>query len=378
MTSRRTRHTRPAKAGSFWLARYLMVAAKTTVVVGVASLVVSACTGGEPSPSTTSVEPSTESGPPTAGVDPAGPDGPATIVEPDVLADFGVNLESATVRVGVVAASGAALDGHRAYWERLFVDSGGVGGELGVEVVELASIDGAADQDVVGVSLDQGPVVAPPDGLFAMAPEQTVEAVEAGRTLDVTRPSFGRVVAAASALAADPSFEGAGELGVAAGSSCAFDPMTYQLTAGGEAPFVLVCGTPEEAAPIVAEIDGVALLWASSWDPALFADFTGYVVGARPEPGPDVPGVDLLAAGMGGTPWDPAFVDGYTAALTTHLVLERAFAQGDVTRTNLARLAADLAVNPPGVGFGRPGEVRVGVVDPTSPTGLRTERIVEP
>jgi hypothetical protein len=294
------------------------------------------------------------------------------------VADFGVNLESGAISVAAVGASGAALAGHLAYWEALAVETGGVGGELLVDVIEVESVAELAGVDVIGVSLDRGPVVAVEEDLFAMAPRQTIDALAAGRTLDVTRPSLGQVIGAASELAADDAFEGAGELGVAAGASCPFDPMTYQLTAGSEAPFVLVCGTPAEAAALLPEIAGVVLLSGDAWDPGLFSGFEGYVVGARPEPGPEVPGVALLAAAALDTPWDPAFVDGYTAALTAHLVLERAYAAGDLTRAAVADVADALAEDVPDVGFGPPDAVRVAVVDPESPSGLRTVQVLQP
>ncbi|MDH3500441.1 MAG: hypothetical protein OEM97_09985, partial [Acidimicrobiia bacterium] len=286
----------------------------------------------------------------------------APITVPPVLVDIGVDAESSVVVVAVLAPSEAGLAGHRAYWSSVNLDLDGVGGRFDVELLEVGSVAEAFTADVAAVSLDEGPLEPVPGDMFAIAPSQTVDALSMGRTLDVTRPSFGAIVAAASQLAASEDFVVAGSLGVVAGPSCPFDPMTYQLTEGADAAFVLVCGTPDEARSAVAEIGGVVLLANEAWHPSLGADLPDatYVLGALPGPGGDAPASEVLAEVAGDGPWDPAFVRGYTAALTTHLALERAYADGDLTRAGINGEAD--GIEDADTGFGDAGSVSVAVL----------------
>ncbi len=329
-------------------------------------LVAAACTSGSPS----TAEPVVTTGAPPVST---GATTTSSAVR-ETAVDIGVDPENAVIVAAVVQPSAAALAGHRAYWASVNADLGGIGGELGVELFETDTADDAFTGEAAVVSLDEGPVV-PVGAIFALAPQQTIEAREAGRILDVTRPTLGQMVSAAAQLAADEAFAGTGELGVAAGASCPYDPMTYQISGGLGSPFVLICGTPDEAAALLAEVDGVVLLTNEAWSPDLSVPEQTYVLGAIPEPGAETPASDVLASVIDSQPWDPAFVRGYTAALTTHLALERAYAAGDLTRSGI--LEVGRALGTPDVGFGPPGTVTVAVPDESSPTGLRTiDRLV--
>ncbi len=290
---------------------------------------------------------------------------------PRLLVDVGVDLENGVIIAAVVMPSAAALAGHQAYWASVNLDLGGVGGELDVELFERETADAAFTSNVAVISLDQG-AVEPVGPIFAMAPTQTIDSVAAGRTLDATRPTLGAVVSAASQLALDADFVAEGTLGVVAGASCPFDPMTYQLTEGAGADFVLVCGTPAEAVAALADIDGVVFLTYEAWSPDIAAELPEdtYVLGAVPEPGTDAPAAEILATVADEQPWDPEFVRGYTAALTTHLALERAYAAGDLTRAGVQTAARTMDDADPG--FGPRDSVTVAVPDEDSPSGLRT------
>lgn len=339
--------------------------ARRTVLVLAIALLAAACTsttGGEAEP--VPEEPTTTS---SLAIEPTA----TTQPPPQLVVDIGVDLESGVIIAAVVTPSAAALAGHRAYWASVNLDLGGVGGELDVELFERASADAAFTSNVAVISLDQGPT-EPVGPILAIAPSQTIDSVAAGRTLDVTRPTLGAVVSAASRLAADPDFLAEGTLGVVAGASCPFDPMTYQLTEGTGADFVLVCGTPEEARAALSDIGGVVFLTYEAWSPDLASDLPEdtYILGAVPEPGADAPAAEILATVADQEPWDPEFVRGYTAALTTHLALERAYSEGDLTRSGIMAAARDMVDADPG--FGPKGSVTVAVPDDESPSGLRT------
>ena len=57
------------------------------------------------------------------------------------------------------------------------------------------------------------------------------------------------------------------------------------------------------------------------------------------------------------------------AALSMHVVLDSALADGDLTRSSVRASAAD--VGDLDLGFGSSGEMVVGVADVSSPTGVR-------
>ena len=333
----------------------------------VAAMLSWACTSGDdpPEPTSAGTEP-TESAP-------ASPASSMTsIATPEPTVGRGVDNENGLITLGVVAASEEGMAGHRAYWSSVNDELGGVGSTYRVELQQLATIDEAESAEILAVSLDEGPLQPGPPGFFAIAPLQSIDAVAVGRVLDATRPSFGALVAAASSLAASPEFHAAGELGVVAGERCPFDPMTYQLAGGAGSPFVLVCGTPEEVPDLISGIEGVVLLTADAWHPSLSDSLPdgAVVLGALPPPGPDAPAVEVLARVAGDGPWDPAFLRGYTAALTTHLALERGFADGALTRGALVDAAGSLG--DADLGFGAAGTVTVSTPDASSPTGLAT------
>jgi hypothetical protein len=338
------------------------------MALAVGALVLGACTRtGETAPSEVPEETSVvvQETPATTAA--------STTTLPPIEVDIGVDLESSTLRVGVAGAvSDEARAGHDAYWASVGSDLGGIGGRFTVETISFDSVEAAASGDVVAVSLDGG-TVQPISDLLAAAPEQTVEAVAAGRLRDHTRPTFGAILGAASELAASEDFVTAGALGVVAGETCVFDPMVYQLTEGSDADFVLICGTPDDVAAALPELgaDTAAVFVADeAWDPSLIESLpeSTYVLGFIPPPGDDAPASDVLAAVVPETPWPPDFVRGYTAALTMHLVLEDSLAAGDLTRAGVTAMAG--AGESADLGFGTQGVVTVAAPDAESATGL--------
>ena len=90
------------------------------------------------------------------------------------------------------------------------------------------------------------------------------------------------------------------------------------------------------------------------WRPELAAALDGstvVVAGYLPEPGLDqAPAADVMGLTLGLPPWSGGLLDGYTAALSMHAVLELALLDGDLTRDSVREMSE--AAYPTALGLG--------------------------
>lgn len=311
-----------------------------------------------------------------------------TTVVPPPEVDVGVDLEAGVLRLAVVGdVSDDLWAGHFAYWDSVNQELGGVGGRFSVELVRVPSLSDIDQVGALAVSLDAGDdrgatpgvlVVAQPDGsgtnrladlLGGTADRQLAIAVTAlDRLGEVVAPVPERVL-----LVQHPERSCSDNAGLSGVEAVGVD----SVPATG-APLVALLCVPEEellsaAAAALRDNPGSLLVVpGAEWAPERAAQLDGsqvVVAGYLPEPGADgVPGADLMGLLLGAGPWSGDLVAGYRWALSVHAVLERALAQGDLTRRGLVQTAEDLG--PIDVGF-QSGRIAIATLDTSSPTGLR-------
>ena len=316
-----------------------------------------------------------------------------TAVTPPAV-DVGVDLESAVIRLGLVGEISDDLwAGHFAYWDSVDTELGGVGGRYQVELVLVDSIREAAAVGALAVSIDAGGdsrvvldmLVADPYGGEQIAkrlPDLVLASMS--ESLDA---AFVSIETTPAPIVGGLSIDSESAVMVVhAESSCPSTLATATVDQVGvgeipdyESPVLFFLCVPSSAVlstaaeALTASPGSVLVIPAAAWRPGLAGQLEGsavVVAGYIPEPGADrAPASDVMALILGDGPWSGEEIDGYTSALSMHAVLEAALIEGDLTRSAVLDIAAE--VDKRDLGFGT-ADLPVGVLDGTSPTGLRT------
>ena len=342
-------------------------------LVAVAIVMIACTDSSEPSDTTLAEVTTTSSLAPTI-----------TLLPPPEI-DLGVDLESGVLRLAVVGQiSDDMWAGHLAYWDSVNDDLGGVGGRFEVELGAVDSIREAMAVGALAVGIDVGDdagtvlelLVAtqagsPTDGRLANltvgdGDAQLVVAVEnLGRLALDSVPSTSVLVSHPDRQCEEVSSMDVTTAALGAISEIG-SPVVYLLCLPGHA---LLAGAAEVLA---ANPGSLLVVPGAEWSPGLAVQLQGttvVVAGYVPEPGlDDAPAADVMGLALGPAPWPRDLVDGYTRALSIHVVIERALATGNLTRLAVRDIAADLGDVSLGFGDGR---VPVGVADTSSPTGVR-------
>lgn len=308
-----------------------------------------------------------------------------TTVLPPPEIDLGVDLEAGVLRLAVVGDIPDDLwAGHLAYWDSVNNDLGGVGGRFEVELVGVDSIREAMAAGSLAVSLDLGD---DPDTVLEILVATQAGSAAAGRLGNLTAGESDEQLVAGlrglprlsleaippqSLLVTHPDRE-CGDAGEAANLSAPLGaipehgrPLVYLLCVPGD----VVLSSAAEA--LGANPGSVLVVPGAAWSPRLAEQLEGSVVvvaGFLPEPGvDDAPGADLMGLVLGEGPWSGDLIDGYTRALSMHVVIERALTAGDLTRLGVRAIAGEIGAA--AIGFGS-GRIPIGRSEIASPTGVR-------
>lgn len=329
----------------------------------------------------------TESATPTEPTAPAltavPPEATNTTALPPPEIDLGVDLEAGVLRLAVVGDIPDDLwAGHLAYWDSVNNDLGGVGGRFEVELVGVDSIREAMAAGSLAVSLDLGD---DPDTVLEILVATQAGKRSAGRLSDLTVGASGKQLVAGLDSLALLALEAVPEVTMLVTHP---DRDCGELTADSVAPLGAI---PQHGEPLVyllcvpgdvvlssaaealgANPGSVLVVPGAAWSPRLAEQLEGSVVvvaGFLPEPGvDDAPGADLMGLVLGEGPWSGDLVDGYTRALSMHVVIERALTAGDLTRLGVRTIAGEMGAA--AIGFGS-GRIPIGRSEIASPTGVR-------